>query len=62
MSGASAVVALLPYANLSRRHDAGVVIARLAPLAARVHAYELARADLETMTAIVDGIVNGVGA
>jgi hypothetical protein len=54
MSPASAVLALLPFANLSRRHDTGSAIARLAPFAARVRAFDLARSDLNAMTRAID--------
>ena len=54
---ASAVLALLPASNLIRRYEAGVVIERLAPLAARVPAYDLARAPLDAMCAAVETLL-----
>jgi hypothetical protein len=54
MSSAAAVLALLPFANLSRRHNTGDVIGRLAPFAGRVHAFDLPRTDLDAMTRTID--------
>jgi len=57
MSEAAATLAMLPYSNLAQRLDAGAVIARLAPFAARVRSYDLARADLASMCDTVDRLL-----
>ena len=54
LSTGATALALLPYSNLIRRADTGEVIARLAPLAADVPGYDLARAPLDTMCDVVD--------
>jgi adenylate kinase family enzyme len=56
---AQAVLALLPYSNLIRRQDAGIIISRLAPLAAAVPAYDLDRGPLDTMVDTVERLLDG---
>jgi hypothetical protein len=59
LSPADAMLALLPYSNLIRSLDMGTVIDRVAPLAAAVPAYDLSRAPLPDMIAIIERLLDG---
>jgi hypothetical protein len=59
LSPTQAVLALLPYSNLVRRLDAGVVISRVAPFATVVPAFDLGRATLPEMTRAVERLLDG---
>jgi hypothetical protein len=57
---AHALLALLPYAQMIRRLDAGEVIRCLRPLAEAVPAYDLKRGALTDMVKALDCILEGV--
>jgi hypothetical protein len=56
---AQAALALLPYSNLIRRQDAGTALARIAPLAAALPAYDLDRGPLSEMSAAIERLLDG---
>ena len=57
VSAGVSALALLPYTSVARTHDAGTAIARFAPFASRVRTYDLRRAPLAAMTAVVDAVL-----
>jgi hypothetical protein len=56
---AHALLALLPYAQMIRRLDAGEAIRRLRPLAEAVPAYDLGRGTLADMVKVIECILEG---
>lgn len=56
---AHALLALLPYAQMIRRHDAGKVIRCLRPLAEAVPAYDLGRGALPDMVKAIECAIEG---
>lgn len=58
---AQALLALLPYSNLSTRMAAGDVIRRLRPLAELVPAWDLAQGPITEMIAAVETTLEGSG-
>lgn len=56
ISPAHALLALLPYTNLSSRRTPGEAIRLLAPLADRVPAFDLGRGPLGEMARIIEGL------
>jgi hypothetical protein len=55
---AHAALALLPFSNLIRRLDAGMLIARLAPFAARTPAWDARRAPLAEMAPALEALLD----
>ncbi len=55
---AHAALALLPCLNVARRLDVGTLVAQLTPWATAVPGYDLGRADLATMSAAVERLLD----
>jgi len=58
---ALALLALLPYTNLLTGRETGAAIRTLAPLVARIPAFDLGRGPLDAMTGAVEALVHAPG-
>jgi hypothetical protein len=57
LAPAHAALGILPYLNVARRVDVGTLVPRLTPFATAVPAWDVTRADLPTMCAAVERLL-----